>query len=402
MIKLKSKLIQSIKKRSNMTNNTITQQRNFDGWMKQRISNNKIIEQNTRLNIDDELWTILDYFSEVKSKGIDFIKQKNIKKHSPQKIYYMFQGFIRQAKNYYYGAQALHYRSSSLLYYYCLLNLTKAYLILHRPSKLVDTEIGHGLKFDVKDNRAFSKQQIKLRGDGVFSVFYELETGTNLQKDTPLNISNLFSYCFEISGQYELGGFGISKVIPCFSGYAINNEDKKCWAVIGIRRFEQIEPYKYELKCLKRTFEEIHLPRNNSRELFQIHAWEHQYYKFFQNKKPKPWIEGKYLPLKKINEEIMSAFENSFCVNYYPSNYDFVISLPLSPRNKIQMNEELAIFCIYYYLGNLVRYKPEYLEKLLNTKSAWLIESFVRTCSLTFLQIIASKILDQELIFTRL
>ena len=44
----------------------------------------------------------------------------------------------------------------------------------------------------------------------------------------------------------------------------------------------------------------------------------------------------------------------------------------------IVMNPLLASYAVFFYLGSLVRYQPEYLDALLHSKEAWLIERFIR------------------------
>lgn len=382
-----------------MSNRTKAEFRNFDGWVRYKLSKNPKIEKvRTREGVDDELWCFLEYYSEIKEVGINFIKEKGIKRYPTyEKAFYMFQGFIRQARNYYNAAKALHYRSSSLLYYYSFLNLVKAYLILNTPDKIIGKKIFHGLSF-IKDNLKFSKQRIKVSRNGVFPIFHKSDTGNSLPNNTTLNIVNLFSYCHEIGYQYQSGKFGLSKIIPCYCALAINNALKNSWTIVAIQFFDRIIPYKSIIKCFEEYFEEIDFSKDISGEIFQIQGWNHGKYRYYQSKNPKPLKpDGKSFQIE-IPEELKLALNKVFNGNYYPDDYDFVISLPYLPNKQLQMNEPLAIYSIMFYLGSLVRYKPEYLEKLLQTKPAWLIESFVRTCPLTFLQIIISKIVGIDYI----
>ena len=75
-------------------------------------------------------------------------------------------------------------------------------------------------------------------------------------------------------------------------------------------------------------------------------------------------------------------------VSYSPFSDDFLFMLnkPIRAPELTPMNEVLAIYCCMFFLGSLVRYKPDLLEKMLSTKDAWLIERFTKSVPVTFLR----------------
>ncbi len=91
---------------------------------------------------------------------------------------------------------------------------------------------------------------------------------------------------------------------------------------------------------------------------------------------------------------------NPFCnFHYFDDSYDLEIALPYTPYRQAPLSEVLAIYAIMFYLSSLVRYKPNYLEELLNHKPAWLIEGFVNSTPETFLRIFISHIIGTDFIF---
>jgi hypothetical protein len=48
------------------------------------------------------------------------------------------------------------------------------------------------------------------------------------------------------------------------------------------------------------------------------------------------------------------------------------------------MNEEVAIYTVMFFMSEIVRYRPDYLDKILNSKAAWLLESVVVISSFKF------------------
>ena len=65
------------------------------------------------------------------------------------------------------------------------------------------------------------------------------------------------------------------------------------------------------------------------------------------------------------------------------------------------MNEAVAIHLCMFFLGSLVRYRPDLLDELLGSPAAWLLESFVIYAPLLYLRIVTSLILNVQIINER-
>ncbi len=370
-------------------------------WFYERVTKHPFRTVQTRQEIDEDLWCFLEYYSEVESIGLKFVKNR-IKNHSikSQIAFNAFQGYTRQAKSYYIAAKSLHYRSSSLLYYYCFLNLAKAYLVLEKPKIIINRNIQHGLSPRKTRYRTFEKQGI-LTKKGVFSHLYECEIGTSIPNDTFLNVLNLFSYCREISYEYTVGEFGDCKFVPCISIILGNESTNKSVIVIGLNKSNILNKYRTVQTNLGKYFIRLESMPKVAHHFFQNQSLNLSNFINYESKKS--WSCNPEVPplFEEMKEEIFKAFGSNFFENYFPNNFQFLISLPYFPNKQLPMNELLAIYSITFYLGNLTRYKPEYLEYLLNTEALWLIESFIRSCPLTFLQIIISRILKTDYIISR-
>src|SRR5260221_14479744 len=118
--------------------------RSFSGWIRLPVSKRRALLF-TSIDIERELWTALEYYSEVEEVGLNLIQTKGLQPQSLHpEIFKSFQAFVRQAKSYYSSAKTLHYRSSSLLYYYSFLNLVKGYLLLKDPQRIMGQKVHHG------------------------------------------------------------------------------------------------------------------------------------------------------------------------------------------------------------------------------------------------------------------
>ncbi len=63
---------------------------------------------------------------------------------------------------------------------------------------------------------------------------------------------------------------------------------------------------------------------------------------------------------------------------------------------QVLFSEPLAIYVLMFYLGSLVRYYPYYLEQLLESKYARIIECFLAGAPETFLRHMTNLILDHN------
>jgi hypothetical protein len=128
------------------------------------------------------------------------------------------------------------------------------------------------------------------------------------------------------------------------------------------------------------------------------------FFRFFQDITTVPLLAGDIVSVPELIEKIFNALHPYFSVHYFDDNRDFDLILPYqdttNPTPK-PMNEVLSIYAVMFYLSSLVRYRPNYLESLLNHEPAWLIDNFVNGTPETFLRIMVSKITGIDYIFRR-
>lgn len=73
--------------------------RQITGHLRRKVSLRSVLELYSSRAIDEELWCLLEYYSEIKEVGIKLFK--NYSKKEANKYFYFFQAFVRQAKSYY-------------------------------------------------------------------------------------------------------------------------------------------------------------------------------------------------------------------------------------------------------------------------------------------------------------
>lgn len=345
--------------------------------------------------IENELFGSLEFLSQIDEVGIAFFRRhghtRNVKKTLLQ-----FQSFIKQARTFYDAAEALHYRASALNYFYSFLNLAKAYITIFDPL-YVAGHVYHGLSHK-RQKTPLSLQFVVCR-DGVFPRFYRAITDQEIDVPTSIKISDLLGYCSDVAYDYEYADFGPHRTIPCHLVIVSNRANNEYHILLACHGFGKLESYKKSLSPFFRYFEEVDLPRNNARQMFGITAEEMRFVRFFESKSTYPAPVNNVIPTGAMLSETHSALKHLFITNVYDDNIDFHLSMPLRINFQITMNEILAIYAVMFFLSDLVRYDPAYIESLLASRDAWIVERFVKTAPITFLRHMRNLIEGRDFVY---
>src|SRR6266566_2909479 len=237
--------------------------RRFDGWIRLPVSKNRPV-MFTSNDIERELWNTLEYYSEVEEVGLNLIQSRGLQPQSlHQEIFKHFRAFVRQAKSYYGSAKTLHYRSSSLLYYYSFLNLVKAYLLFCDPERIM-SRVGHGLGYNADaPNTDFQLEVIKVH-QGIFPMFYEAQTSNviSTQGNSVLRVIDLLSYPSDIAYQYELASFGNNRILFSLATSVVDRTQNLSWTIIGIPAVTNLDNFLTLPINFFKTYEEVQTDKN--------------------------------------------------------------------------------------------------------------------------------------------
>jgi YaaC-like Protein len=210
------------------------------------------------------------------------------------------------------------------------------------------------------------------------------------------SVPDLFRYCSDISVQVDKAGFGPSNLLLSVFSSVVQETDKTHWAILGIMGFDRLSKYPMTTTRLLDTFEQVDLAKPTSRELFKMDGALHGRFTFFQSKSVMSYGPGDTLDLDGLGKNTLNALGSTFQQDYSAQRGFFHLALPLDESQEWPMNEVVGIYLLMYYLSRLVRYQPYVLEELLSTREAWLIESLVRYCPLTFLRGVVSWIVNED------
>jgi hypothetical protein len=335
-------------------------------------------------SIQEEIIASFDFYAEIKDLGKELLKGNQ--HPNPAKSFQRFQAYIRQAKTFYETAAILHHRASPLNYYYAFMNLAKALIFVQTPS-FVDQNLRHGIAFTPKQG-SLRNQRVRTMETGVFPSFYAAATKVKLAKSS-FKIVDLLSYVSDVEFEYTNLKYGTSssfrtKLAMCVDANKTNGFPMLAVLMASANNFKSIE------KKLTISFDEVVIPSQTLKSLFDVPAEHTTMYRFF---------EGQQIPINTPMYSTLKGVSDFICQNPFADEFLFTLNCPIRSPRLVAMNEMLAIYVVMFSLGSLVRYRPDFLEGLLSTKDAWILERFIKTAPLTFLRHARNMLDNQYLVY---
>jgi hypothetical protein len=375
--------------------------RQFDQYFSVLPNKRGIEVYQSSSNISDEMWSHLKYYSEVKEQGVNLaLKNKILKKRDYEKAWKEFRACMRQAESYYEIARKTPTRSAALLYYYCFLNLIKGGLYIKSKNPFPTDKPKHGLYFKPRKASTLDTLTIKV-SPGVFKKFYVDYFSHNPSK-MPLNLSRLLGYCTDIGVQYSRCAYGEPAVHAFLYSCISMSSARESWNLVAIRDFSNIEKNKKSISKFMNDYERVDVPKAEILEIFDLEAWPAQFYSFFESRETKAWLSPDVpYPPHLLSKECAEDLNNLHHPNFFDVKPQGFIAEPYSVKNQMPMDELCAIYMIMFSLSNLVRYNPSFLERMLESKDAWMLESYNQYTPETFLWTIIGWIIDQDCVFMR-
>lgn len=291
-----------------------------------------------------------------------------------------YRNYIRQAMSNFEVALGVGNRSSSLLYYYAMLNFAKAELLDQYHAQIADQKILHGLSFDPVRAKSVAGDYLTV-GTGVFPLLYEQRTGYKLPRGTTLPVKRLLCAIPEISTQvFDSGIAPRSRVGSTTMDVviAIDNTNNECWILLRIDPGFMREPSLTKSHIL-RYFREVK-PPPNWREIFAISKRLRRESRFLESKRT---VTGASISEDDVLE-IMNDISDVFVLCGYGDS-DAYITPYLYKTKKLVMPPSLARYAIAYYASSLVRYRPTAFDADKSPEQAYLFDAVARECAVPML-----------------
>jgi len=239
-------------------------------------------------------------------------------------------------------------QTSFLPLYYSTLNLAKVYILL--KGKRVDLESNrwHGAKYsEIEMKKNFLNERITISANGTIPLFYKCLFDDTISKKISICLDDLYSCISTISAEYStITNKGNAELLHVAS---IERDDNNghFLKIRVINSSDILTPPK--AKSIK-AYPDIRIIKGDK----EFHYESNRFIGDFEN----------------ISNQIKLSIKRNLISDSYQSNHfgsSWYSRTPISD-NKYVFNEELCIMLAYFHLSNVVRYNPEHLYKLMDSR----------------------------------
>lgn len=295
-----------------------------------------------------------------------------------------FAAFIRQAQQYYAAVRPLDPVAKPLVGYYFALNLTKAFLTAAAPPSTSASRLGHGLRESVDERTRYFFQQegFTIQDRGVFKELAE-RTGQRFcyARGYRLRLVDLLPYLPEAFDLYADVADEAPKLLPVADAYA-SFGGKQGWLRVEIDRnvLRQRGLGPETLLRRARIFEsQFHLVTDPG--LGTASYESNDRYAYGRKR-------------SEILRYLCDVYEASMiaCQRTSAGGRRYIV---LSERMEL-LSHEAVTFAVLHHLSNMVRYRPQYVDRLRGTRYYWLFASWVDRACENYLLSMASRITREE------
>ncbi|WP_420638014.1 YaaC family protein [Candidatus Poriferisocius sp.] len=332
-----------------------------------------------------DLWSSLDAFA-VEGAGIHRLQSKhgtNLDAEAGRR----FISYIKQAKEYFEATANVGPVSKPLLAYYFALNLTKAFLTAIDPATTKPDFIHHGAsaKFVRKRRYRIEQESFTIGKKGVFHLLASRTGAKFCHEDSArdgktIALLRLLPYLPEACDLYTDSTDRLPKLLPITSCYPLF-ANKKGWLRVEIDR-NTLRRHKLKPESVLKSCQifggSFRLVQSPESTVSYESTAAYTYGRSTQEAAPK---------LCSLYDKMLMATDRSY---RGPRRY-----LVISDRTDLHSHEAVA-FLILLHLSNMVRYRPQDVERLRATRYFWLFSSWVDRACESYLLNLSSRITGEE------
>jgi hypothetical protein len=322
------------------------------------------------------LWRLLRGWSDVPERGRTLFRPPLANQN---KLLAEFRAFVHQAETYYEAAEHMPGVSAALPLYYFALNLAKAELLVHAPTRIIaGARIGHGLstRFGRTANARADRLDVK---DGVFTVLYRQRVGMGLGRQA-LSVQRILRNVPEV-------GFELSEVgdRPQAAGavHSMPTSVNEIWSLLAVLRGAPILSSASSSRELARHFLEVTAPEEAPRIFALSERWGPvaQSYRYFESRRPiptQPMAPGT-VPEASIIECATTTWRQvrTLMDDVAEGSSDLVTTPSLYRSRLVPLPASLARYAALFYASEVVRYRPARFDPTTDAAAAWLFESLI-------------------------
>ncbi len=294
-----------------------------------------------------------------------------------------YQAFVNQAQQYYATLGNLEPAAKPLTGYYFALNLSKAFLVMR--ANLPVGKVYHGLAdaYEAKSKYYFSQEQTMVHSAGVFRWLAEATgMGYCWPNRTKIRIADLLPHLVDAADLYADNTGNLPQLLEV-EGIDVLFDRSQAWLKVDVarttlRRRKDVGPQ--ALISRARIFgDDFRLVQDGSDETAS-----------YESKDAISFGGGRSNSLP----DLCQLFDRSLLVRRrgWQGGQTYI---ELSDRPQL-LSQEAVIYLVLHHLSNMVRYRPEQVEKLRGSPHFWLFSSWVDRACENFLLSLASRITFEE------
>ena len=345
-----------------------------------RYDTKKIVS--TRL---DPLNDVCTWFAGLRSKGyVADILRENHGFHNKSEINKASQSISCHAE---YAVNLLNQgflglpEVSFLPIYYAFLNVAKIYIIMKGKQTELEKQRWHGASYYGKNSGELMNEQIILHSKGAIPLYYHSITNNTLvvaNKKTTVKMKEIYPFILSISHEFS----EIYK--PKALYYPINIEliedNKKGFKLKASINTQNNNINKRNIKVLKRfvSVPKVRINRTTQGRVFDLTGY---------NTYVTSWIKD----TKENSMSELIQYVNRYLLTMVETDGTTITITPISNKKTI-FPQEFAIILAFFHMSNIVRYNPEMLEQLKDSKAWTILLTLLRHGSLSFLELSWSAI----------
>lgn len=336
-------------------------------------------------------WLRLRQLADIRDEGLNLLG-------SNESRYLEFRNFIRQGRTYWDAAKRTVGSASALLYYYAMMNLAKAELLVvgdPHPNGL-----NHGLVAPRSSATSIRPDTVKV-AKGVFPMLYRKRTGRDWPTGLDMNVLDLLSLVPELG--HEMNVFGRTRPSTMRGYRAIAANDEAAWGVIGVRT-EELDETEPVFRLLLSTHDRIALGAlanwrsvlGLSTRFFGSDLIAFQSRMTFSSQREDAALAPDY---SGAGTEFNLIMGNHIDVPI-GVHAEFLLTPTLGRDDDFVLPLGLVRYAIMFYLSSLVRYRPASLDPENESAQAWLMDSFVTETALPLLIGMADGITGKQALYS--
>lgn len=280
--------------------------------------------------------------------------------------------YMRATLNYIEQSRSGPKEVSFLPSYYALLSMAKMYILAGKHASRLEDNRHHGLS-DLghkKDSQKLLSERIKLLKKGTFGLFYQTICDVPCRPNMTVSMSDVYKYIHVVGAEFRLATGCASSVAYLRGANIITPAEGKC--------------------ALRVEFEDI----NNQSAVLQVKEL-----KILRGFKPNPHDPKSYVsPSVSVGTDD-KAHLRKFIRNYLVYDIHEAVATPIS-TGQLLLPEEAPIFLAFFQLSNVVRYRPEFFDKLHDSRY-WPMVSALRMHGLYRFMILFWSYMHQERLVIR-